>query len=459
MNGNEALGTINRILTNNHQPKLKDIQTTVVLQIWDGKSYPEIGQQLGYEPDYIKQVAAHLWQQLSKITRERVSKSNIRTILQQYQASLTKTDWGEAIDITNFYDRQSELQTLYNWITRDHCRFIGIFGWSGIGKTALSIKLAQQLESQFEYVIWRSLPQTLSFGGLLQELLTFLEVSLKSENTISELIQGLRQKRCLLILDSIESILQPGDCSGLYMVGQERYKELFARISNENHQSCLLITSREKPGEMASREALHSPVKSLQIQGLSVTAAQKILFDQGLSASFADQQRLIHYAQGNPLALKLVATTIQNLFSGNVQSFLAQGTIAFGSLRDLLDQQFDRLSDLQQQIMHWLAMNPQNATPSKIQATLIPSVDWPTLLEALEILHNHSLIATTTQGLSLQPVIMEYVVHRFVQQMGNELITDQPPQCKPHNYRANRSITHQNHRNRESDEKSSMILN
>jgi NB-ARC domain len=459
MNGNEALSIIDRILTTNHQPKLKDIQTTVVLQIWDGKSYPEIGKQLGYEPDYIKQVAAHLWQQLSKITPERVSKSNIRSILQQYQISLTKTDWGEAIDVSNFYDRQPELQILDNWITQQHCRFIGIFGWSGIGKTALSIKLAQQLESQFEYVIWRSIQQSLSFDHFLQEILLLLDIAPKSENIISEMIQRLRQKRCLLIFDGIESVLQPGDRSGLYIAGHEGYKQLFARISDENHQSCILITSREKPCEMTMREAPLSPVKSLQIQGLSLTAAQQILFDQGLSASFAQQQRLINYVHGHPLALKIVATTIQNLFSGDTLSFLTQGTMAFGSLRDLLEEQFDRLSDLQQQVMYWLAMNPQDANPSKIQAALIPSVAWPILLEALETLHNHSLISTVAQGFSLEPIILEYVLNRFVQQMENELITDQllPSNSLP--YPVNHSNNRRNQRHHKVLSKSPAIFN
>jgi hypothetical protein len=40
---------------------------------------------------------------------------------------------------------------------------------------------------------------------------------------------------------------------------------------------------------------------------------------------------------GNPLALKIAATTVQTLFSGNIQAFLAQGRIVFSDLWDLLD--------------------------------------------------------------------------------------------------------------------------
>jgi NACHT domain len=430
MNGQEALAIIDRILIQNHQRKLKDIQSAVVLQIWDGHSYPTIGKALGYEPDYIKQVAAHLWQTLSKIAQERVSKSNIRSILQRYQISPTHTDWGEAIDVSNFYDRTTELQTLHNWIINSHCRTVGIFGWSGSGKTALSVKLAQQLTPHFEYVLWRSLRQAPPLNCLLDQILPFLNNSATPDNSISMLMQQLRQKRCLLIIDNIESILQPGDCSGLYIAGYEAYGNLLERISDESHQSCLIVTGREKPQGMTRRESNSSPVKSLRITGLSMPAAQGILHDQGISALLADQQKLINHVNGNPLALKLLAITIQNLFSGNVPEFLAQKTFVFSSLRHLLDQQFDRLSALQQQIMCELATNSMGIMPNRLQAALTPAVALPKLLEALEILHDRALIETTDQGLTQQPIIREYIIQKFTQHITDSIVADKLPPVK-----------------------------
>jgi hypothetical protein len=38
---------------------------------------------------------------------------------------------------------------------------------------------------------------------------------------------------------------------------------------------------------------------------------------------------------GNPLALKIAATTVQTLFSGNIQAFLAQRSTVFSDLWDL----------------------------------------------------------------------------------------------------------------------------
>jgi hypothetical protein len=66
-------------------------------------------------------------------------------------------DWGEAIDVDFFYDRTAELANLEQWIVADRCRLVVLLGMGGIGKTALSVKLAQQIQHQFDYLIWRSL--------------------------------------------------------------------------------------------------------------------------------------------------------------------------------------------------------------------------------------------------------------------------------------------------------------
>jgi WD40 repeat protein len=432
MTGQEALTIIDHLLAKNQQNTLKDIQSAVILQVWERNSYQKIGEELGYDADYIKQIAAQLWQLLSGIFGTKVAKSNFQAILQRYQRSLNKTNWGEAIDVSYFYGRQNCLQILQNWIIDSHCRVVGILGWGGIGKTALSVKIAQQLESQFEYVVWRSLRHAPTPSNLLNEILPILTGSEVPESSITSLMEQLRQKRCLLVFDNIESILQPGHQNGSFLAGYEEYGQLFERVSDEKHQSCLVITSREKPNGMTLREGSNLPVRSLQLNGLPVTAAQYILIDKGITASLLDQEKLINYVDGNPLALKLIATTIQNLFNGDIQSFLAQKTAVFGNLWTLLDQQFERLSTLQQQIMYWLAINRESVRPHRLQAELCPSTTLLQLLESLETLRDRSLIETTEGGLTQQPVIMEYVIERFIRQIEQEIITGQLQLFKTH---------------------------
>ncbi|HEY9638295.1 MAG TPA: hypothetical protein V6D14_33205 [Coleofasciculaceae cyanobacterium] len=69
-------------------------------------------------------------------------------------------DWGEAPDVSKFYGRIEELKQLKQWIIDERCRLVVLLAQGGIGKTALSVKLAQEIQGDFEYVIWRSLRES-----------------------------------------------------------------------------------------------------------------------------------------------------------------------------------------------------------------------------------------------------------------------------------------------------------
>ena len=52
-------------------------------------------------------------------------------------------------DVSIFYGRTDELEKLTQWITIDRCRLIALLGMGGIGKSALAVRLAEQLAPQF----------------------------------------------------------------------------------------------------------------------------------------------------------------------------------------------------------------------------------------------------------------------------------------------------------------------
>jgi WD40 repeat protein len=430
MTGIEALSIIDLLLKKNQQLKLKDAQRELLLQVWAGHSYQEIAEKLGYEPEYIRQLASQLWKSLSRIVGEKISKGNIKSILSQYHSSHAFS-WEDAVDVSQFYGRVNELQVLQNWILNNRCKLVGLFGLGGVGKTSLSVKISQQIASNFQYLVWRSLRNAPTPQDLLNEILPILVGSEVQEASIKLLMNQLRQKTCLIILDNVEPILQPGKYGGKYLPGYEAYGEIFDLIADTSHQSCLILTSREKPNGIATREGVNSPVRSIQLGGLSVEAAQNILSDKGITTE-DHQKTLVDYFHGNPLALKIAATSVQRLFAGNVQSFLAQGTTIFGNLWELLDQQFDRLSNLEQQVMYWLAINRESIIPSRLQAKFVPSVTMPQLLEALEALWNKALIETTNQGLTQQPVIMEYITERLLSVVQQEIISGETSLLKTH---------------------------
>lgn len=361
--------------------------------------------------------------------------------------------WGEAVDVSVFYGRTEELATLEQWLVQDRCRLVALLGIGGIGKTALAVKLAEQVQDQFEYLIWRSLRNAPVCEDIVAELLQFLshqETDLPEtlDGRVSLLMEYLRKYRCLLVLDNAESILcscgsvsesvaVASQCStmlrkrastvapqahraGNYREGYQGYSELLRRVGEERHQSCLVLTSREKPKEIASLEGKTLPIRSFPLVGLKEAEGQEILKAKGFSVPENESRGLIHFYAGNPLALKIVATTIQELFDSNVSNFLVQKIAVFGDIRELLDQQFERLSALEKQVMYWLAINREPVSYLELQADMLTTVSKSKLLETLESLGRRSLIEQNSANFTQQPIVIEYVSEKLIEQICEE---------------------------------------
>lgn len=353
-----------------------------------------------------------------------------------------KLDLGNAPRVSSFVGRTQELEILHRWVKDDQCDLVALTGIGGIGKTSLAVELAQQLTNDFDLIIWRSVRQFSSLQNLLESFPCDL-----SEHTPTGLLELIAQKRCLLILDQFDHLFTtnaspakeasrhrqagvlraPGDQESSQDVAL--YQELLEKISSAQHpnhlHSCVLIVSREKPRELMASEGDHLKVRLFTLTGLDSGDAGKILDQTGLDDENPQQRyRLIQSYTGNPLALKLAATTIKDLFDGSIEQFLQQQQLVFDDLRAILKQQFSRLSRLEEETMYWLAINGLPTAFRDLQADIVSLANRKDLVYTLRSLEHRSLIEVGNQGsgFKLQPIVMEYVTQNLVKRITNELI-------------------------------------
>ncbi len=179
MNFEEALKLADEAVFVKVGRRLSQVEIAILKGSWQHETYEQIASAACYSVAYIKQhIGPELWKLLSEALDEKVTKKNFQSALERrwrksWKANRAgetldnsvqnlkskiqnRADWGEAIDVSVFYGRTAELNTLNQWLIEERCRLVALLGMGGIGKTSLAAKLAQQVEGQFDFLIWRS---------------------------------------------------------------------------------------------------------------------------------------------------------------------------------------------------------------------------------------------------------------------------------------------------------------
>lgn len=342
-------------------------------------------------------------------------------------ASALRADWGEMRDVTGFCGRTAELAQLRRWVTEDRCRLVTVIGIGGVGKTALVEQLTTELADKFDAVIWRSLVNAPSIESVLREFVHFLAGSSAAgfdtiDDGMRRLIEALRARRCLLILDNLESVFQANAPSGQYRLGYEPYSQLISCIGECVHQSCLLLTSRETSQELIRLETSAAPTRILKLKGMTPADVHHLLRNRPIHGDEDTWRALTDRYEGNPLALLLTAYTIQELFAGDIAHFLQEESTVFGDVRQTLDTQVSRLSALEREVLDWLVVARQPVTVDVLSDWFVEPVTKKDLLGALQSLHRRSLIEWQAHHFSLQNVVLEYGTERLVERLRQAIV-------------------------------------
>jgi WD40 repeat protein/transcriptional regulator with XRE-family HTH domain len=355
---------------------------------------------------------------------------------QQPAPPSSRFDWGDALAVHALYGRESERMQLEQWVLEERCQVVSVLGMGGIGKSALAVTFMHQVASSFQAVAFRSVRDAPPCQDLLADCLHVLSPELLPtvpagvDQRIDLLLECLQTQPCLLVLDNLESLLQAHDPEGHFRPGYEDYAALLRRVVETPHQSCLLLTSRETLAELGQLESRRAGARALRLAGLEPAACEQLLEERDVIGSTHDQARLAQLYAGNPLALKIVAEVISELFGGEISSFLEQDTVIFSTIRDLLAEQFTRLSALEQALLFWLAVMREPLDEVSLHAQLVPPVAGVQVSEALEALHRRSLVERGKRGtageaqatFTLHSVVLEYVTELLVERVSEQVL-------------------------------------
>jgi hypothetical protein len=428
---------------------LDDLQEAVLQGTLERETYKQIAKEFDCSESRIREIGSELWQILSEEFGEDVSKTNFRSAIKRFQVSNSSNfaqgdvvtigsfntcgearhppdkpnshppnqetshqDLSEMPELGAFYDRTLELQTLTTSILQQNNPLITLTGGLGIGKTTLAVQLVQQIKDEFEYVIWCNLDTSPTLGEFEANLIQFFSQSQKQDSPTTNqkalpLIKYLQKHRCLVVLDDIHNLFSSGELAGKYKPEHEEYRSLFKKIEKISHQSCFLLIGWEQPREVTQVKSQNTQINTLQLKGLDIAAAREILKDYGL-ADIDNYSTLIQRYQGNPLWLKSVATLIQEL-GGCVTELLPNDTILLPEdLKDVLQQQCDRLSELEKQVLSWLAKASDTINLTQLlENSRIPASD---LVNALQSLSRRCLIEQQANFYTISPVLRQYAI-------------------------------------------------
>lgn len=325
--------------------------------------------------------------------------------------------------MTTFVGREQDLENACNCLLQPSTRLLTLVGSAGIGKTRLSLEVAERLIIKGYQVVFVKLANVLDESGMVHEIARALEVREDIHHTLTQQLENrLAQGELILILDNFEHLIAAKE-------------QITAMLANHS-QLRFLITSQislKIPNEQTlTIGALpYPPIRQLPSMpelaqypaiALFVECARAASSDFALTAANgATIARICAKMQGIPLAIEIAATQVRVLRPSEILSQISQQ-----AGRGLLQM-----------------MLPRTAEGSRRQQSLDDAIAWSYhLLDArLQTLFRRICVFTGnfaldaveqicnpqgTLGIDCVEGLMILVDHHLVQMLPEEKASDEP---------------------------------
>ena len=374
------------------------------------------------------------------------------------------------VQLTSFIGREQEIAEIKQKLKIYH--LITLTGPGGTGKTRLSLQVAADLLDQFQHGVWFVELAPLTDPDLIpQSILSAMGINEQSGKPLDVLREYLREKRCLLVLDNCEHLV-----------------EASATVANVLLNAApglkVIASSREALG---IRGEMTFPVPSLSLPDLahlpvveqfSQYEAVKLFIERALlvaphftvdasSAPFIAQ--ICYRLDGIPLALELAAARVRmlsveqiskrlddrfHLLTGGARTLLPRQQ----TLRALIDWSYDLLSEQERLFLRRLSvfaggwtLEAAEEVCSEAEGDLIQSYD---VLDLLSQLVHKSLVLVVEHSQSgeiryrLLETIRQYARDRLLEAEGSDTLRQRhlsyfvklTAQAGPELYRSNQAF-------------------
>ena len=279
-------------------------------------------------------------------------------------------------------------------------RVVTLTGVGGIGKTRLALEVARQLQAERRDGVWFVALDTIDRpDALLRSLLGPLGIEARAESELDSLIEGLRFRDTLLILDNCEHLL-------------DTVAEITAAIVSSCPHVRVLATSREPldvDGERARR------VRSLNTDEMGPAVELFRLRAEEAGASLDANRdadaivRICRRLDGIPLAIELAAARARSLRPAEIAERLDDmfrlltggrraSTERHRTLRATLEWSYDLLSEPERDVLARLSIFAGSFALDAAEAIVADALPDDDVVDVIDRLLAQSLLVPVDEG-------------------------------------------------------------
>lgn len=394
---------------------LSEVEVEILRWTWEEDlSYGDMAKRMGYSQNTLRGVYGYgLWKLLSNVwsNEKKINKSKFNQVVKR-----RCNDWIKAqrnrptvstLTSPSPFDNSLTTPLLSRLVNtlNSGCHSLILTGAKGIGKSHLLKSVESALNGQFTQIVHHPIHQVPTWQTWHQTLFKATNGKSLSESSLTEhqlrqqVLQALNQNPYLMVIDQ-----------GERFVDDPKHNAFFKEITTaSNHQSCLLWSGTILPNEI---DRHNIPIETLF--GLSFNQAKTLLEESypHLANSLVQKEQcwkqLNQLCGGNPTLLHKTVDTLQSFYDNQIEQFVAHPLPLSPSLFKYFDDLVADLSEPEQVLLYWLALQPLSWIELKKWPLFLP-FNERVLMQAWDMLQRRHFIRKSSQSEGLWQITPQYL--------------------------------------------------